>query len=174
MSYAIRFVSLAVLASLLSACGDAGDHFGEFKNNTPTASPTPQVIATTSSVTTAVARMTITMAQTPTEVAPGVYPVIVTAYDTNGNVINGNYAKPITISSNSPYSCQGTINGQTAYFGAVSFSFYDGTGKTWASVSIPNPQTPFTMNYNVLCPTTLPVVVTAADADAKVPATYTF
>ncbi len=76
---------LAFSVLLLTGCGDAGDHFGEFRPTNSRVVP--------------VAKVTLSM---PTyNGQPGVYPVQVTAYEAAGNPVplGEQYAHPIVLTS---------------------------------------------------------------------------
>jgi hypothetical protein len=136
-------ISLALSTLLLAGCGDAGDHFGEFRQTNSRVVP--------------VARVTLAM-PTFTGVA-GVYPVIVTAYEAKGNPVPAGeqYRNPIVLSSGGS-SCTATFS--TNQSGASNFT---------ATISIPNTTT--LVFASMTCsPTT--ITATDADMAAPVSATF--
>jgi hypothetical protein len=136
-------VSLTLSTMLLAGCGDAGDHFGEFRQTNSRVVP--------------VARVTLAM---PTFTGrPGVYPVVVTAYEARGNAIptGQQYRNPIVLSSG------GSVC--TAAFSTDQSS----TANFAATVSIPN-----TTTLTFASMTCSPTTITATDADMAAPASATF
>lgn len=113
-----RFVlptALVVSSLLLTACGDTGDHFGEFKKTNARVVP--------------VVRVTLAM---PTFTGlSGVYPLQVTAYEAAGNPVpvGQSYTHPISISSGGS-ACTATF--ATSSKGTPSFQ---------SVVSVPNTTT---------------------------------
>jgi hypothetical protein len=136
-------ISLVLSTMLLAGCGDAGDHFGEFRQTNSRVVP--------------VARVTLSM---PTFTGtPGVYPVVVTAYEARGNPVPSGqqYRHPIVLSSGGS-TCTATFS--TDRSGGSNFS---------STVSIPN-----TTTLVFASMTCSPTTITATNADMATPVSATF
>jgi hypothetical protein len=95
--------SILCAAAALAACGDAGDHFLEFRctASCPSASASPS--GHPSGNKTTVAKLRVSLPTIPNTQAAGTYPLGVYAYTANGKAIAAGtkLTNPITIASNS-------------------------------------------------------------------------
>ncbi len=101
----LRAAALVTIASIVSACGDAGDHFGEFRKTGARVVP--------------VANVQLSL---PPFNGPGVYPVKVTAFEARGNPVplGNSYTHPILVTSNGPCTGMfGTDASSTSNFQAT-------------------------------------------------------
>ncbi|MBV8490151.1 MAG: hypothetical protein JO199_06430 [Candidatus Eremiobacteraeota bacterium] len=124
--FAVVLFFIAAAAGL-GACGDAGDHFLEFRqnpSNNPTTSPTQgpttsptQGPSTSPGGTQTVATMQIAMIATPDPASQGIYPLVISAKNSKGQKIaaGSKLAVPILLSSNA--TC--TTQFQNGYGGAA-------------------------------------------------------
>ena len=103
---------LCCLAAALYGCGDAGDHFGEFKRTGSRIVP--------------VTKVTISM---PAYSGPGTYPITVTGYEAHGNPVPAgqSYTNPIVLT---------TSGGCSGGFGSS-----ENTTSLQSAFSIPNTTT---------------------------------
>jgi len=135
-------ISLSAFTFVLTACGDAGDHFGEFRQQ-----PQPQNPAT-------VAHMTIRL---PTHVNRNgaAFPVALAAVDGNGFAIapGTQLREPFTINSNAACSVTFNVDGTTG--AAV-------TANSWPKTNIVATFKP----SKIGCKTPSTVKISAYDLDA--------
>ena len=143
----VAFVIL-ISAAMLAACGDMGDHFGEFRQ----APPGPQTAT----------KITVNMPIIPgSKVGSAKLPMYVTAYNAAGQAITigNNLANPIVITTN--------------YEGFVTFSSPTGpTGNKYKHLSLQAAPPTITVYYrkppvNVCSAGEPPVVVTVYNHDAN-------
>ncbi|HTX59564.1 MAG TPA: hypothetical protein VMH02_07760 [Verrucomicrobiae bacterium] len=152
-------------AALLVACGDAGDHFLEFRQNPsssptpthkPTARPTGQPTSTpTTTPQTAVAKMTMTLSSTPDPQVAGTLTLLVTAFNSKHIEITAGTTllDPIQLTSNA--SCN------------ISFS---SEGYSGTSLVLPTAPSAITVTYtppSATCTAPSTIVITALNASAK-------
>jgi hypothetical protein len=167
--------SIFCTAAILAACGDAGDHFGEFRKqpqptptpkHTPTPTPTGPVTPTprptkpptpTPSPTPvpAVKRLVLSMPATPNPLSPGTFTLVVAAYNSAGQLMKTGTVlqNPIQLTSNS--SC--------------SISFVSPTGGG-TSLTLPTAPGSVNINYSPPSATCTPpshVTILGFDLDAN-------
>jgi hypothetical protein len=153
-------LTLSVCGTFLTACGDTGDHFLEFRK--------------TASQTVTVAKMGLAMPVMPSFTTAGVYPLTVAAFDSKGAAFptGSTFAHPIVLTSNVT-ACtlpNGTVINPIGFGADPSFVNQD----TEAAITVTNSNMQVFVAFTPGCTAPGTNVITASDIDAPQVTTFTF
>lgn len=115
----MKYAAVALLLLSLTACGDAGDHFLEFRPTNSRVVP--------------VAKITLSINGYGGQ--PGTYPLMVTAFEAHGNPVPAgqSYTHPILLTSGGP--CVATFGAVNAPGTAATFSVPNTTTNVYVTIT---------------------------------------